>query len=115
MIALAGPIRFVVKAWTSGGGQTSSDGLASGGSGASSDGRPAWPGLDGGIGGRAGLDGRAGFLFLFAIIFLPGIRKCTRQTLCRVPDKRHTAKDLFADSYIPCALCRVLHTAKSLP
>ena len=78
MIALAGPIRFGVKAWTTGVGQTNSDGLVSGGSGASSDGRPAWPGLDGG-GGRAGLDGRAGFLFLFSIILLSGVRKCTRQ------------------------------------
>jgi len=78
MIALAGPIRFVVKAWTSGGGQTSSDGLASGGSGASSDGRTAWPGLDGGGGGKDGLDGRAGFLFFICYCFvLPGVRKCT--------------------------------------
>ena len=103
MIALAGPIRFVVKAWTSGGGQTSSDGLASGGSGASSDGRPAWPGLDGGGGGRAGLDGRAGFLFLFAIIFLPGVRKCTRQrtSLPAVVYRVH-----FAVCYTRQSLCR---------
>ena len=44
-----------------------------------------------GLAWTAGLD----FFFLFAIIFLSGVRKCTRQPLCCVPDKRHTANDLF--------------------
>ena len=81
MIALAGPIRFGVKAWTTGGGQTNSDGLVSGGSGASSDGRPAWPGLDGGGGGRAGLDGRAGFLFFICYYFFAGCQKMHTATV----------------------------------
>ena len=38
----------------------------------------------------------------------------TWQTLYRVPDKWHTAKNLFADAYLPCAICRVQHTAKAL-
>ena len=33
---------------------------------------------------------------------------CTRRTLCRVPDKRHTAKVAFADGCLPCGLCRGL-------
>ena len=60
------------------------------------------------------------FLFsIFKINFLKTFMLCvffdTRQTLCRVPDKWHTAKVLFADAYLPCVFYRVQHTAKGLP
>ena len=62
---------------------------------------------------------RINFLFsIFKISFLKTFMPCvfyTRQTLCRVPDKWHTAKVLFADAYLPCVFCRVQHTAKGLP
>ena len=53
---------------------------------------------------------------------LPWTGKDTRQRVCRVPDKRHTAKVLFADRSMPCAICRVYlglcrvpwHTANNL-
>ena len=31
-----------------------------------------------------------------------------------MPDKWHTTKDLFADAYLLCAICRVQHTARAL-
>ena len=69
----------------------------------------------GGVRGGVGVpSGPHGFFYLL-FIFLPGVEKYTRQPLCRVPDRRHTAKDLFTDTCMPCALCRVLHTAKALP
>jgi len=35
--------------------------------------------------------------------FLPSVELCTRQRLCRVPDKKPTAKKAFADAWLPCA------------
>ena len=46
---------------------------------------------------------------------LPSTSFCTRQKLCRVPNKTHTAKCLFADVWMSWALYRVLHTTKTLP
>ena len=46
---------------------------------------------------------------------LPWVTLGTRQRLCRVPEKLHTAKAGFADACLPCALCRVRHTANPLP
>ena len=46
---------------------------------------------------------------------LPWTGKDTRQRVCRVPDKGHTAKVLFAGRSMPCAICRVLYTANTLP
>ena len=46
---------------------------------------------------------------------LPWVSQGTRQSLCRVPDILHTAKWPFADGCLPCALCRVRHTANLLP
>ena len=117
MIALAGPIRFGVKAWTTGGGQTNSDGLVSGGSGASSDGRPAWPGLDGGGGGRAGLDGRAGFLFFYLLLFFCRMSENAPGNLFTVCQTKGTRQRTslptvvyrvrFAVCYTRQSLCRV--------
>jgi len=53
--------------------------------------------------------------YLFLVHFFSECQKCTRQNLCHVPDKLHTAKIVFADACSPCALCRVQHTAKALP
>jgi hypothetical protein len=47
--------------------------------------------------------------------FVCRVLQTTRQRVCRVPDKWHTAKDLFADVYLPCVVCRVQHTTNSLP
>jgi len=75
----------------------------------------AWPGLDGGGGGRAGLDGRAGFLFFICYYFFVGCQKMhTATSLLRARQKAHGKRPL-SDSCIPCALCRVLHTAKLFP
>jgi len=46
---------------------------------------------------------------------LPWVRFGIRQRLCRVLEILHTAKAAFADGCLPCALCRVRHTAKPLP
>ena len=35
--------------------------------------------------------------------------------VCRVPEKRHSAKPASPVEERPCALCRVLHSAKKLP
>ena len=35
--------------------------------------------------------------------------------LCRVPDKRHSAKRALPINFLPCVLCRVPHSAKALP
>jgi hypothetical protein len=42
---------------------------------------------------------------------LPG----TRQSLCRVPKKKYSAKKALPMHYVPSPLCRVRHSAKSLP
>jgi hypothetical protein len=34
--------------------------------------------------------------------------------LCRVPDKKHSAKTPLPARILPCALCRVWHSAKAL-
>ena len=39
----------------------------------------------------------------------------TRQTICRVRDKKTLGKLLFADKLMSCVVCRVLHSAKHLP
>jgi len=45
----------------------------------------------------------------FAVCFL-----ALGKLFYHVPDKWHTAKDLFTDAYLPCAFCRVQHMIKSL-
>ena len=47
----------------------------------------------------------------FVECLLSGIR----QSLCRVPDKKHPAKKSLPTNFLPEALCRVLHPAKALP
>ena len=42
-------------------------------------------------------------------------RRGTRQTLYRVPESWHSAKPPLPSEALPSALCRVLHSAKSLP
>ena len=39
----------------------------------------------------------------------------SRQSLCRVPDKRHSTKRALPINFLPCVLCRVPHSAKALP
>ena len=39
----------------------------------------------------------------------------SRQSLCRVPEIRHSAKPTLPSEALPSALCRVLHSAKPLP
>ena len=39
----------------------------------------------------------------------------TRQTICRVRDKRHSANYCLPTLLMPCVVCRVLHSAKQLP
>ena len=38
----------------------------------------------------------------------------SRQSLCRVPDKRHSPKRALPINFLPCVLCRVPHSAKAL-
>jgi hypothetical protein len=40
-------------------------------------------------------------------LFLPSVTFCTRQSFCRVPDKKPTAKKAFADVWLPWGFCRV--------
>jgi hypothetical protein len=40
-------------------------------------------------------------------LFFAGCRVCTRQSLCRVPDKKHPAKKSLPTNFLPEALCRV--------
>ena len=42
--------------------------------------------------------------------FVCRVLQTTRQRVCRVPDKWHMAKDIFADVYLLCVVCRVQHT-----
>jgi hypothetical protein len=46
---------------------------------------------------------------------LPSACPDTRQSLCRVPDKRHSAKTSLPEYSLPSAFCPVLHSAKPLP
>ena len=39
----------------------------------------------------------------------------TRQTICRVRDKKHSANYCLPTLLMPCVVCRVLHSAKQLP
>ena len=48
-------------------------------------------------------------------LFFAGRWVCTRQSLCRVSDKKHPAKKSLPTNFLPEALCRVLHPAKALP
>ena len=43
-----------------------------------------------------------------------GTGAVTAAFLCRVPDKRHSAKRVLPINFLPCALCRVPHSAKNL-
>jgi hypothetical protein len=49
------------------------------------------------------------------VTFLCRVAKDTRQILCRVPDKKYSAKKPLPMYSSPCVLCRVLHSAKPLP
>ena len=49
------------------------------------------------------------------LFFLPSVELCTRQKLCRMPDKKSTTKKAFADAWLPWDFGRVLHMAKPLP
>jgi hypothetical protein len=49
------------------------------------------------------------------VTFLCRVSNGTRQNLCRVPDKKYSAKRLLPMYSSPSVLCRVLHSAKSLP
>ena len=46
--------------------------------------------------------------------FLPWVTLGIWKMLCRVPEKLHMTKAAFADACLPCALCRVRHTANPL-
>ena len=39
----------------------------------------------------------------------------TRQRLCRVPEKKHSAKMVSPSLFLPCLICRVPHSANPLP
>ena len=58
---------------------------------------------------------RRGRFFLFLFHFFAECQKCTRQSLCRMHDKLHMVKVVFADACLPCALCRVQLIAMALP
>ena len=45
------------------------------------------------------------FFWFFSVSTLPSIG--TRQRLCRVPDKRHSAKTPLPTGFLPSVLCRV--------
>jgi len=47
-------------------------------------------------------------------LFLPSATWHTAK-VCRVPEKRHSAKPASPVEERPCALCRVLHSANNLP
>jgi hypothetical protein len=49
------------------------------------------------------------------VTFLFRVPNGTRQSLCRVPDKKYSAKMLLPMYSSPSVLCRVLHSAKPLP
>jgi hypothetical protein len=49
------------------------------------------------------------------VTFLCRVPDGTRQSLCRVPDKKYSAKRLLPMYSSPRVLCRVLHSAKALP
>jgi hypothetical protein len=49
------------------------------------------------------------------VTFLCRVSNGTRQILCRVPDKKCSAKRLLPMYSSPSVLCRVLHSAKPLP
>jgi hypothetical protein len=50
---------------------------------------------------------RANGAALSRSLFFAGCRVCTRQSLCRVPDKKHPAKKSLPTNFLPEALCRV--------
>ena len=41
------------------------------------------------------------------VAFLCRVPRGSRQSLCRVPDKRHSAKRALPINFLPCVLCRV--------
>ena len=47
--------------------------------------------------------------------FLCRVPTGTRQSLCRVPDKKYSTKKLLLMYYLSSSLCRVSHSAKYLP
>jgi hypothetical protein len=49
------------------------------------------------------------------VTFLCRVPNGTRQSLCRVPDKKYSTKKLLPMYSSPSVLCRVLHSAKPLP
>jgi hypothetical protein len=49
------------------------------------------------------------------VTFLCRVPNGTRQSLCRVPDKKYSAKRLLPMYSSPSVLCQVLHSAKPLP
>ena len=49
------------------------------------------------------------------VAFLCRVPRGSRQSLCRVPDKKHSAKTALPINFLPCVLCRVPHSAKALP
>ena len=57
---------------------------------------------------------------IFSILNLSSVFLCrvlfdTRQSLCRVSEKKHSAKNPLPMKSLPSVLCRVLHSAKPLP
>jgi hypothetical protein len=55
------------------------------------------------------------FLPPLHLFFWPRARLGTRQSLCRVPDKKHSAKRPLPTLSLSFFLCRVQHSAKGLP
>jgi hypothetical protein len=56
---------------------------------------------------------------IFSIINLSSVFLCrvlfdTRQSLCRVSEKKYLAMNPLPIKYLPSVLCRVLHSAKAL-
>jgi hypothetical protein len=47
--------------------------------------------------------------------FLPSVGLGARQSLCRVPDRKHLAKRPLPTLSLPSPICRAQHSAKSLP
>jgi hypothetical protein len=60
------------------------------------------------------------FFLIFSILNLPSVflRRVffdTRQSLCRVSEKKYSANNPLPIKYLPSVFCRVLHSAKALP
>ena len=52
------------------------------------------------------------FFWIFSFLSLPSVD--TRQSLCRVSEKQHSAKTALPAEILPCGLYRVWHSVKAL-